>query len=69
MYRAYHGGTAETGDVQKVYPLDSRDDPLCFMVIVGGILLYFPCYLVSKDDPELLSIALDNLFQIDYMEE
>jgi type IV secretory pathway VirB3-like protein len=41
---------------------------LGFIFAVGGILLYFPCYLVSKDDPELLSIALDSLFQMDYLE-
>ena len=41
---------------------------LGFMFAVSGIILYVPCYFLSKDDPELLSIALDSLFQIDYLE-
>jgi type IV secretory pathway VirB3-like protein len=41
---------------------------LGFMFVLSGILLYLPCYLVSKDDPDLLTIALESLFQMDYLE-
>ena len=37
-------------------------------LVVSGIIMYFPCYLVSKQDPDMLTIAIDNLFQIDYLE-
>jgi type IV secretory pathway VirB3-like protein len=41
---------------------------LGFIFAVSGVLLYLPCYLVSKNDPDLLTIALDSLFQLDYLE-
>jgi type IV secretory pathway VirB3-like protein len=33
-----------------------------------GLILYVPCYFVSKQDPMLLTIALESLFQTDYLE-
>jgi hypothetical protein len=36
--------------------------------IISGFLFYLPCYFLSKDDPAMLTIAMDNLFQIDYLE-
>jgi hypothetical protein len=34
----------------------------------SGLLLYIPCYFLSKEDPAMLTIAMDNLFQLDYLE-
>jgi type IV secretory pathway VirB3-like protein len=39
-----------------------------FIFALSGILLYIPCYFLSKEDPAMLIIAIDNLFQIDYLE-
>jgi type IV secretory pathway VirB3-like protein len=33
-----------------------------------GVILYLPCYIISKDDPFMLTIALENVFQIDRLE-
>jgi type IV secretory pathway VirB3-like protein len=33
-----------------------------------GIIIYIPCAIISKDDPHLLTIALDNLLQPDHLE-
>jgi type IV secretory pathway VirB3-like protein len=33
-----------------------------------GIVFYIPCSLVTKSDPQLLTIALESLFQVDYLE-
>jgi type IV secretory pathway VirB3-like protein len=33
-----------------------------------GVVLYVPCYAVSKHDPLLLTMAIDGLFQTDYLE-
>jgi type IV secretory pathway VirB3-like protein len=33
-----------------------------------GIVLYIPCYIVSKHDPNLLEYALYSLFEIEYLE-
>ena len=41
---------------------------LGFILVVAGVILYVPCYFLSKEDPQMLTIALDNLFQIDYLE-
>jgi type IV secretory pathway VirB3-like protein len=39
-----------------------------FLFILSGVIFYIPCYFLSKEDPAMLTIALDNLFQIDYLE-
>jgi hypothetical protein len=41
---------------------------LGFVFSLCGIILYIPCYFLSKEDPDLLIIALDGLFQLDYLE-
>jgi type IV secretory pathway VirB3-like protein len=41
---------------------------LGFIFAVSGVLFYIPCYFLSKEDPAMLTIALDSLFQIDYLE-
>jgi hypothetical protein len=41
---------------------------LGFAFSLCGIVLYIPCYFLSKEDPDLLVIALDSLFQLDYLE-
>jgi type IV secretory pathway VirB3-like protein len=41
---------------------------LGFVFSLCGIILYIPCYFLSKEDPDLLIIALDSLFQLDYLE-
>jgi type IV secretory pathway VirB3-like protein len=33
-----------------------------------GIILYIPCCIISKDDPFMLTIALESVFQIDRLE-
>jgi type IV secretory pathway VirB3-like protein len=33
-----------------------------------GIVLYIPCFIISKRDPNLLEYALFSLFDIDYLE-
>jgi type IV secretory pathway VirB3-like protein len=50
----------------------------CFTIIVVylfglwfipvSVILYIPCYIISKNDPLLLSMAIDNLFQIEHLE-
>jgi type IV secretory pathway VirB3-like protein len=35
---------------------------------LSAVFFYLPCYFVSKTDPLLLAIALESLFQIDYLE-
>jgi type IV secretory pathway TrbD component len=35
---------------------------------LSGVLVYIPCYLLSKEDPAMLLIAMDSLFQLDYLE-
>jgi type IV secretory pathway VirB3-like protein len=33
-----------------------------------GVLLYIPCYILSREDPQLLTIALESLFQMETLE-
>lgn len=33
-----------------------------------AIVLYVPCYFISKNDPQLLTIALNSLFELDELE-
>jgi type IV secretory pathway VirB3-like protein len=33
-----------------------------------GIILYIPCYIISRDDPFMLTIALESVLQIDRLE-
>jgi type IV secretory pathway VirB3-like protein len=50
----------------------------CFTIIVVylfsfwfallGVVLYIPCYAISKHDPLLLSMAVNSLFQTEYLE-
>jgi type IV secretory pathway VirB3-like protein len=35
---------------------------------LAGLVFYLPCYFISKADPQLLTIDLESLFQIDYFE-
>jgi type IV secretory pathway TrbD component len=35
---------------------------------LSGVLLYIPCNLLSKEEPAMLTIAMDSLFQLDYLE-
>jgi type IV secretory pathway VirB3-like protein len=41
---------------------------LGFIFVISGVLFYVPCYFLSKEDPAMLTIALDHLFQVDYLE-
>jgi type IV secretory pathway VirB3-like protein len=41
---------------------------LGFVFSLCGIILYIPCYFLSREDPDLLMIALDSLFQLDCLE-
>jgi type IV secretory pathway VirB3-like protein len=41
---------------------------LGFLFIFSGVIFYAPCYLLSRDDPDLLTIALDSLSQADFLE-
>jgi type IV secretory pathway VirB3-like protein len=41
---------------------------LGFAFSLCGIILYIPCYFLSKEDPDLLIIAMDGLFQLDFLE-
>jgi len=41
---------------------------LGFIFVLAGFAMYIPCYFVSKQDPDMLTIAIDNLFKIDYLE-
>jgi type IV secretory pathway VirB3-like protein len=34
----------------------------------SGFVIYIPCYFLSREDPDMLTIALDSLFQVDYLE-
>jgi type IV secretory pathway VirB3-like protein len=38
---------------------------VCFLI---SVVLYIPCYLISKEDPHMLVIALDGLFEPDNLE-
>jgi type IV secretory pathway VirB3-like protein len=33
-----------------------------------GVIFYIPCLLLSREDPQLLTIALESLFQMDALE-
>lgn len=33
-----------------------------------AIVLYIPCYFLSKEDPQMLTIALESLFEIEQLE-
>lgn len=33
-----------------------------------GVVLYIPCRLISKNDPQLLVIALESLMLVDHLE-
>jgi type IV secretory pathway TrbD component len=33
-----------------------------------GVVLYIPCCAISRHDPLLLTMAIDSLFQTDYLE-
>jgi type IV secretory pathway VirB3-like protein len=35
---------------------------------LSGLLFYLPCYFVSRSDPQLLTIAMESLFQVDFLE-
>lgn len=35
---------------------------------IVGIILYVPCKIITKNDPQLLTIALESLFDIEYLE-
>ena len=39
-----------------------------FVFIFAGLVMYIPCYLISKDDPLTLIILLESLFEPDRME-
>jgi type IV secretory pathway VirB3-like protein len=41
---------------------------LGFIFAASGLLVYIPCYLLSKEDPAMLTIAMDSLFQLDNLE-
>ena len=32
------------------------------------VVFYVPCYFLSKEDPHMLSMALESLFQADWLE-
>lgn len=34
----------------------------------ASLVFYIPCFLISRVDPLLLLIALESLFQVDYLE-
>jgi type IV secretory pathway VirB3-like protein len=34
----------------------------------AAVIFYIPCYFISRADPLLLTIALESLFQVDYLE-
>ena len=33
-----------------------------------AVIFYAPCYFLSKEDPKMLSMALESLLQVDYLE-
>lgn len=33
-----------------------------------GIIFYIPCYFLSKEDPQMLTIALESLFEMEHLE-
>lgn len=35
---------------------------------IVAIILYVPCRMISKNDPQLLSIALESLFDVEHLE-
>jgi hypothetical protein len=61
-------GNSQTG--YRPHPLHDHDPGVSFgfRVFLCGIIFYIPCYFLSKEDPDLLMIALDGLFQLDYLE-
>jgi type IV secretory pathway VirB3-like protein len=34
----------------------------------SAVVFYVPCYFLSREDPLMLSMALESLFQADYLE-
>jgi type IV secretory pathway VirB3-like protein len=50
----------------------------CAAVVIGAmigpafalsaVVFYFPCRFLSKEDPQMLVMALDSLMQVDYLE-
>jgi type IV secretory pathway VirB3-like protein len=36
--------------------------------VLAGVVFYIPCYFLSREDPQLLTIALESLFQMDTLE-
>ncbi|MDR2786275.1 MAG: VirB3 family type IV secretion system protein [Treponema sp.] len=39
-----------------------------FWFVFLGVILYVPCYAISKHDPLLLTMAIDSLFQTEHLE-
>ncbi len=39
-----------------------------FGFAVVAVVLYVPCRIISKNDPQLLTIALNSLFELDELE-
>jgi type IV secretory pathway VirB3-like protein len=35
---------------------------------LSAVIFYIPCRILSKEDPRMLSMALESLFQVDYLE-
>jgi type IV secretory pathway VirB3-like protein len=35
---------------------------------LAALAFYLPCYLLSRQDPLLLTIVMDSLFQVEYLE-
>jgi type IV secretory pathway TrbD component len=35
---------------------------------LSALVFYLPCRILSKEDPLMLSIALESLFQVDWLE-
>lgn len=35
---------------------------------LAAIIFYVPCYFLSKEDPQMLTIALESLFEMEYLE-
>jgi type IV secretory pathway VirB3-like protein len=35
---------------------------------LSAVVFYIPCYFLSKEDPQMLVMALDSLMQVDYLE-
>lgn len=41
---------------------------LGFAAVAVAVVLYVPCRIISKNDPQLLTIALNSLFEMDELE-